>query len=222
MQTISITPATYRAAGFLYLAIILLGLTSELSVRAPLQGLDPALMAERIVEAEMSFRLSMAADMVMVVADVALAASLFVILAPVSAPLAAAAAVFRLVQATTIAGNLIHQEAALSWALEGEPVLAATAMHLHGVGYDHGLIFFGVNTLIVGWLLTRHEGFAHWLGGLMGLAGVTYLTGSTLRILAPELARAFQPAYLIAIIAEVAFMIALLRHGWPRSRTVEA
>ena len=222
MHPLPSTPALYRAAGLLYLTIIFLGLTSELVVRAPLQSLTPADLAQRIVETEMSFRLSMAADTVMIMADVGLAAFLFVILAPVSVGLAAIAAVFRLIQAVIIAGNLAHQEAALIWALEGEPGLAATAMQLHAAGYDHGLIFFGVNALIVGWLLTRHEGFAGWLGGLMGLAGVTYLTGSFLRILNPDLAEAFQPAYLIAIIAETAFMIALLRHGWPGSRTVEA
>ena len=124
------------------------------------------------------------------------------------------AALFRLVQAATIAGNLSHQQAALVWAQSGEGELAATAMQLHAAGYDNGLIFFGVNALLTGWLLVQHTDFSRWLGYLMGLAGLTYLTGSYLRILAPDLAVLFQPIYLVAVIAEVAFTVALFRRGW--------
>lgn len=213
MQHVIPSPAHYLTAGLLYLAIILLGLTSELAVRAPLAGLAPAEMAMRITETEEAVRLSIAADAVMVVADVALAALLFIVFAPVNGRVAAVAALFRLVQAATIAGNLSHQQAALTWALQGEADLAATSMQLHAAGYDNGLIFFGVNALLTGWLLLHHAGFSRWLAGLMGLAGATYLTGSFLRILAPDLASLFQPAYLVAIIAETAFMVLLLRRG---------
>lgn len=218
MQTQAVTSAHYRAASLLYLAIILLGLTSEVMVRVPLSGLAPDDLVLGITAGELPFRLSIAADTVMVVADIALAGLLFLILAPASRLLAGLAALFRLVQAATIAGNLSHQQAALAWALEGEADLAATAMHLHAAGYDNGLIFFGVNALLTGWLLVRHGGFPRWLAALMGMAGVTYLVGSYLRILAPEMAAVFQPAYLIAVGAEVSFAVTLFWRGVALSR----
>jgi hypothetical protein len=48
------------------------------------------------------------------------------------------------------------------------------------------------------------------LAGAIILAGLVYLTGSGLRIAAPEAVAAFQPAYLICILAELAFALWLL------------
>ena len=87
------------------------------------------------------------------------------------------------------------------------------AMELQAHAYDLGLFFFGISTVLTGWLLVRAPEFARWLGVLLGLAGAVYLIGSTLRFLAPAGFAVFQPAYGITILAETAFALALLTFG---------
>lgn len=209
--------AAARLAGLLYLLIILLGLTSELALRgALLVPGDAMATAERILAAPGSFRLSIAADTVMALADVALAVLLYLLLRPVDAPVALMAMVFRLVQAALIAMSLLFQYSALL-ALErfggaaAETALLAT--ELHGHGYDLGLIFFGINSLLTGWLLLRSGYVPRVLAVLLALAGLVYVCGSALLFLAPALAGLFAPAYLVPVIAETAFCLWLLIRG---------
>jgi len=216
--------ATARMAGVLYLIIIVLGIWSEAFVRSSLfVPDDPMGTTANIIGAEGLFRLSMAADAVMVIADVALAAALFLLLRPVSAPLALTAMLFRLIQAAIIGMNLLNQDAALAIinggatlaAFEGAELdaLASLSLVLHGDGYDIGLIFFGVNSLLTGALLYMSGYFPKTLGLLIAAAGVVYLTGSFLVLLAPELAGPFSMAYALPLLAETAFCLWLLIRG---------
>lgn len=197
----------FAAAGLLYVFIIAAGLTSELFLRGPLLGADPAATAANLAVSGHLLAASVLADAAMVAADVAIAVVLFLILAPAGPALAAAATVFRLIQAAVIAANLLTLLPAL---LGADPGAAHQALIHHAYGYDLGLIFFGINSLLVGLLLMRHVAFPVWLGALMMAAGAVYLAGSTLRIVAPEAYALFQPAYGIAVLAEAAFAIALL------------
>lgn len=210
-----------RLAGLLYLAIIALGLGGELAVRGMLIVPGDAAATATAIRADPElFRLGIAADALMAVCDVALAVLLFVLLRPAGPVLALAAMVFRLVQATVIAANLLSLHWALTILLEGlgPDALAAGVLGLHAVGYDIGLIFFGVNSLLVGLLLVRAAWFPAWLGVGIGAAGLVYLTGSSLRLLAPQWVEAFAPAYLVCIVAELAFALWLLLRGINRAR----
>lgn len=216
--------ATARMAGALYAIIIILGIWSEAFVRSSLfvPG-DPLGTAANIIGAEGLFRLSMAADAIMVIADVALAATLFLLLRPVSAPLAMTAMLFRLIQAAIIGMNLLNQNAALAIINSGATLagfdgaqvnaLASLSLELHGDGYDIGLIFFGVNSLITGALLYMSGYFPRTLGVMMIAAGLVYLTGSFLVLLAPELSGPFSVAYGVPLLAETVFCLWLLVKG---------
>ncbi|MBN8186882.1 DUF4386 domain-containing protein [Salipiger thiooxidans] len=203
-----------RAAGVLYLAIIALGLTSELALRGALvvPG-NAAETAARILAAPGLLRASLAADTVMALADVALAVLLYQLLRPVSAPVALAAMVFRLVQAGLIAASLLFQAGALlALEMQGEAgaATAQLAMALQAHGYDLGLVFFGVTCLLTGWLLARAGARPALLGWLIAASGLVYIAGSALRFLAPELGAAFEPAYLLPMLAESGFCLWLL------------
>ena len=203
-----------RAAGVLYLAIIALGLTSELVFRGALvvPG-NAAETAARILAAPGLLRASLAADTVMALADVALAVLLYQLLRPVSAPVALAAMVFRLVQAGLIAASLLFQAGALlTLEMQGEAgaATAQLAMALQAHGYDLGLVFFGVNCLLTGWLLARAGARPALLGWLIAASGLVYIAGSALRFLAPGLGAAFAPAYLLPMLAESGFCLWLL------------
>jgi hypothetical protein len=210
----------FRLAGFLYLVIIVFGISSEVLLRGPiLASGDAEAVAAAIAATPGSLRLSIAADAVMAMADAGLAVLLFLILRPMGAGLALAAMVFRLMQGAVIAASLMLLLAAL------RPDLAPQALALiemHGAGYDLGLAFFGANSVLTGILLCRLGGLARVLAAGIMLSGVVYLTGSALRLAEPSLALAFAPAYGVPVLAESAFCLWLLLAGAGARRTLAA
>ena len=205
-----------RLAGLLYLVVIVTGLGAELALRGPLIDLgDAEATAAHIRAAPGTFRLALAADLAMALCDAGLAILLYLIFRAVAPGLALAAMVFRLIQTVLVAANLLALVTA--WlvltradSLAGAPALALVFLDLHGHGYDLGLVFFGVNSLLMGWLVSRSGVIARLFGAGLALAGLVYLIGSGLRFFAPDWAAAFAPAYAITILAEAAFCLRLL------------
>jgi Domain of unknown function (DUF4386) len=220
---------TARAAGALYLVIIACGVFGEVFVRAALvvPG-DAAATAGNILESEGLFRLGFAADSLMVLSDVALAVLLYVLLRAVSPTLALMAAAFRLVQSAVIAANLLNHHATLLVlggtdapdALQAgqRQALALLFLNLQSHGYDLALIFFGISSLLVGYLVYRAPYLPRALGLLLVAAGLVYLAGSYLRFLAPAHAALFAPAYLVPLVAESGFCLWLLLRGVDRDK----
>lgn len=203
-----------RWAGILYLIIILAGLGAEVGLRAQfVHPGDAGATAEAILAAPGLFRLALAADLVMALCDAGLAILLYLIFCEVSAALALAAMVFRLIQTVVIAVNLMAMQAAWLVLRDGAPgseALAAVFVELHAHGYDLGLVFFGINGLLMALLVWRSGLFARALGVGLAAAGGIYLIGSGLRFFAPEMMAVFAPAYGICVLAEAAFCIRLL------------
>lgn len=213
-----------RAAGLLYLIIILCGISAEVALRGPLINLgDAAGTAEAILASLGRFRLSIAFDLVMALADAGLAVLLFVLFRPVAPTLALAAMVFRLVQSVIIAASLINLQAAVLLLTGGQDIAAfasgqaaaisALFLNLHGHGYDLGLVFFGLNSLMTGALIWRAPFINRAFGAGIAAAGVVYLVGSALRFFAPDLLPAFAPAYGLTATTETAFCLWLLSAG---------
>lgn len=100
--------------------------------------------------------------------------------------------------------------------LTDAPTLALVFLDLHAHGYDLGLVFFGVNSLIMGLLVWRSGRFAKAFGAGLAVAGLVYLIGSGLRFFAPDLSSAFLPAYGLTILTETAFCLRLLLQTGPR------
>lgn len=213
-----------RLAGFFYLIIILVGLWSELFVRSALivPG-DAIATAQNVLTSAFQFRLSIAGDAIMAICDVVLAFLLFVLLRPVNGMIALLAMIFRLVQATLIAGNLLNQLAVIqmlenpvsltSFGTNGVEQLALLTAGLHAKGYDIGLIFFGMNCLLIGYLVFRSNYLPRLIGILIAISGLVYLIGSFLVLLSPETVATFQPAYVICILSETAFCLWLIFRG---------
>lgn len=203
-------------AGLAYVVIIVAGIWSEGFVRTGLiMPGDAAGTAAAIAANEMLFRFSIAADMIMALADVALAVLLYALLRPHGAVLALLAMVLRLVQAAIIGANLVNQQAALLALGGGEPDEALALLHLgmQSHGYDFGLVFFGACSLALAVLILRSGWIPRALGWLIGAAGVVYLTGSFLRILAPHLSEGFAFAYIVPVLAETGFALWLVQAG---------
>lgn len=217
-------------AGTLYLIIIVTGVWSEAVVRTQLLVPDDPLGSIARLQAALGwFRASIAADIVMLIADLALAVLLFRLLQVYGPTLALTAMAFRLMQAAVLGANLLNLQAALLLADSGgatsmlgddtAAALATLRLQAHTEGYDLGLAFFGINTLLTSILLLRSRWAPHALGLLMAAAGVVYLTGSSLRLLAPNLSAAFAPTYALPLLAESAFCLWLLWVGLGRGKS---
>lgn len=199
-----------RLAGLFYLGIILLGIGAEGALRGPLiDWTDAAGTAQAIQDRLFLFRLSMAFDIGMALLDVALAVLFFRMLRGVNDGLALTAMVFRLMQAAVIAASIMALYAA-GQALPENPL---PALERHAAGYDLGLIFFAVNTLIMARLLSMPGLAPRGLCWALAAAGVVYLLGGLTRFLTPDLNTMMQPAYLIPVVAEVWLMGWLLVKG---------
>lgn len=219
------SPLVYaRAAGVLYLMIIVFGIFSEVFIRSSLivPG-DAAATASNVMASEGLFRVGFFADSVMFLSDVALAALLFILLRPVSRTLALTATFFRLAQAAVLALNLLNYHAALL-VLNGTgyasvfetgqlQALSYLFLDLHGHGYDLGLLLFGVHCFLLGYLIVKSGYLPKALGALMMAASLTYLIGSYTRFLFPDYVPVVSPIYIVAFVSEVSLCLWLLVKG---------
>ena len=187
-----------RAAGLLYVLVIVLGGYAELVGR---QGLivagDPAATAQAIMGHQGAFRLGFAAEMMTNVLAIPATLIIYRLLAPSGPFLALLAVAFDLTQNTVNAVNAWTRFAPLTF-LSDSPDLAAIpqtelaawarlALKWHDVGFSIGLTFFGFALPIYGWLIFRSGYFPRWLGALYALAGVCYLISSYSFFFAPNL-----------------------------------
>ncbi|BBO91484.1 DUF4386 domain-containing protein [Desulfosarcina ovata] len=213
-----------RIAGLLYLIIIVFGIFSEVFVRGSLivTG-DAAATVTNILASEWMFRIGFAADAIMLLSDVAIAVLFYVLLKPVSRLLSLAAAAFRMTQAAVLGINLLNYYAALlllndsgsTAAFETDQLHALVMLFLdmHRHGYDIGLIFFGLSSLILGHLIVRSKYFPGIFGWGLIAAATVYLAGSFARFLVPEYASRIEPAYVVPFITESSFCLWLLIKG---------
>lgn len=225
IRTTQTPPLAYaRIAGLLYLLIIVFGVFSEAVIRSNLivKG-DAAATAANILANQALFRAGFAADIIMLLSDVAIAVLFYVLLKPVSRVLAMTAAAFRLTQAAVLGFNLLNYYSSLlllngseytsAFGTRQSNALAMLFLDMHSHGYDLGLIFFALSSLILGYLVIRSGYFPGLLGyGLMAAAAV-YLVGSCMRFLLPAYASYIAPVYIVPLIAELAFCLWLLVKG---------
>lgn len=237
MTATTTTPptGTARLAGWMYLYIILAGLFAEIGVRSQMVDYaDAAATASNILAAEGLYRAGFVAELFMTVADVTIACLFYRLFLPVDRNIALMGLVFRLVSAA-IAGTkalfflmpvvLLNMDTA-SWGFTAEQVqgLAVLSLKLHGQAYNVSLFFFGVDCLLIGWLI-RKSGF---LPGLLGtglaIAGACYLVSDLVIFLAPAVAATdlFNLVFLPCLIAEAALMLWLVvkgidAAGWQRA-----
>lgn len=222
-HTAESSPQAYaRTAGVLYLIIIVAGIFGELFVRSKLivSG-DATATANNIMGSEMLWRIGIAGDLIMHVCDVPLTWIFYVLLRPANRNLALLAAFFTLVQTSVVVANKMTLLTSLFLLGNAEYLnvfepgqrhaLAYLSVKAHGYGFGVGLIFFGCNCLVLGFLIFRSGYLPKILGVLMQIAGVCYLVNSFALLLAP----AFASTLLLApaFIGELSLCLWLLVKG---------
>lgn len=212
-----------RAGGLMYLFIVAAGLFAQVFVRARLvvPG-DAAATAANILESQALFRAAMAAELLVLLCDVALAVIFFVVFRPVSRHWSLFAAFLRVVTAAVLAVNLLNHLDALVW-LTGPPDgidpatvqgLAYHALRTHAYGYHVGLVFFGLHCLVLGGLVIRSVYFPRIIGVLFVAAGAGYLANSFGRVIGSAFVASLGPGLLLpALVAELSMASWMLLRG---------
>ncbi len=225
-QSQEIAPQTYaRIGGVLYLIIIAVGLFAEGFVRnSIIVSGDAAATVHNIMASASLWRWSIAAELVAHVADVGLGLIFYVLLRPVNKNLALLMLLFDFVQTAVMVANKINLFAALSLAGGAaylkvfDPnqlnTLAYLAVKAHSDGFHIGLIFFGFECLILGYLVYQSRYLPKLIGVMMQIAGVCYLVACFANLFVPTLSVLIVPAILLPpFIAESSFCLWLLVKG---------
>lgn len=225
MTAATLTTRQLRLAGLGYLAIIGLGLWTELGVRnALIVPGDAVATAQHIAAHPLLWRAGLAADLLMQVLDLPLIAVFYLLLRPVNHVAALTATGLNLVQTAVLVANrlnlllplFLQDDAAYlqAFSFEQRAALSQVALNLHAHGFAIGLVFFGVACVIRGWLIARSAVLPRVLGAMLALAGLCYLLNSVALLLAPSLAAALFPAVLVpAFLGELALSLWLLVRG---------
>lgn len=179
--------AKARLSGLFYLLIFVLGFFSEFFCRGRLViGRDAAATAQNIVAHPALYRLGGAAELLVLACDTCVALLFYELFKPVSRSLSLIAAAFRLILVAVMAANLMNYFAPLdmvgntSWHTALKPdqlqALAMASLRSYGRGYEIALVFFGFHCLLIGYLIVRSSFLPRFLGVLMALAGLGWLT----------------------------------------------
>jgi hypothetical protein len=214
-----------RVGGVLYLLIIVIGALGEGVVRGGIvvPG-DASATAANLRSMEWLWRLGVAAEIVLLSCATALALILYLLLRPVSRPVALAAVFFNLVciaiegvAALALAAALFPTGGASylnAFTPEQLDAMAMLAVRSHGTGFGIALIFFGVECVLVGYLITRSGYMPRWIGLLMQIAGVCYLVNSFALLLSPPLSSLLFPAILApSFVGELSLALWLVVKG---------
>lgn len=214
-----------RIGGVLYLVIIAIGVLGEGVVQGSIvvPG-DPTATAANLRSMEWLWRLGVAGEIVLLACATALAVILYLLVRPVSRDLALLTAFFNLVSiaiegvaAVSLADALApvaNAAYANAFTLEQLEVMAMMSVRSHTVGFGIALIFFGIECVILGYLIARSGYMPKTVGILMQVAGVCYVINSFALLLSPPLASRLFPAILLpSLIAELSLALWLLVKG---------
>ena len=220
------SPQVYaRIGGLAYLIIIVDGALGEMFIRNKIivSG-DAMATAHNIAASPMLWRIGIAGDLIMHVCDLVVAMVYYLLLSRVNKNLAMLSVLFSLIQTAVLVANKLNllmplfflgnEDYLKAFDLHQLQALAYISVKAHGYGFGIGLIFFGFECIIDGYLIFKSGFLPRTLGVLILIAGLCYLTNSFVMILSPALADLIFPAILApAFIAELSMSLWLLVKG---------
>ena len=220
------SPQVYaRVAGIAYLVIIVTGAFGEIFIRNKMMvSGDAAATMKNILADPLRWRIGIAGDLLMHICDVLVMASFYVLMKPVNRNLVLFGIIFTIIQTSALVANKMTMVMPLLLPENGEMMKAFTQQQLeawsylsigaHSYGFAIGLIYFGCECLISGYLIAISGFFPAILGRGLQLAGVCYLVNSFTLILAPLMADIIFPLILVPpFFAESAVCLWLIIKG---------
>ncbi len=184
-----------RASGLLYLVLAVFGMFSALTLESLVVPGDAASTAANILERLWLFGSSLVGWIVIVVADVAVSITLYLLLEPVSRALSLVVAALRLVYAAILGAVLLNLYDAFRQLTGDGPGAGFDALHQQtmvlssldtfSTGFLLALVFFGVHLAALGFLLYRSRYVPRMLGILVVAAGLGYILDSLATFFVP-------------------------------------
>lgn len=212
-----------KITGIGYLIIFITGFFSNFFVLENVIVWDKAeKTVQNLVHNEMLFRFGIIGFVLMVIADLLLAWTLYYLLIKVNKSISLLAALFRVVNASIFGLALMYLMNVLNMLPDannnthmGNEILSAFTDF--NTTWLIGLIFFGFHLIILGYLIFKSGYIPKILGVLLFIAGVGYLIDSFAIILLPnynDYKETFMMIVLLpGIIGELSFTIWLLAKG---------
>lgn len=212
-----------RIAGGLWLIVIVAGVFAFISTSALIVRDDAAATANNILATESLFRFSFVADLVAGLCYVGVTVLLYQLLKPVSS-LSLLAAFFGL-GGVAIGGIGFLNRLVPLVLLQGDQYLSAFTMSqlqamalmslkLYLVGFSISMVFFGLQCLIVGYLVVRSTFLPRVLGVLLAIGGSSYVISSFTGFLSPSFGALLSPFILPAgLVGEGSLTLWLLVRG---------
>ena len=184
-----------RVSGLLYLVLAVFGMFSAITLESLVAPGDAATTAANILERLWLFGSSLVGWIVIVVADVAVAVTLYLLLEPVSRAVSLVAAALRLVYAAILGAILINLYDAFRLLTGAGPgagldaqqrqAMALASLETFSTGFLLALVFFGVHLVALGFLLYRSRYVPRALGVLVVAAGAGYILDSLATFFVP-------------------------------------
>jgi len=188
-----------KVAGVLFLLTMVAGFFGEFYAPSHIivSG-DAAATAKNIVAFNSLFRAGFASYLVEAVSDIALSLVMYELLRPVRKDLALLAAFFGLVSTAVFAvAELFYFGASLivvgagylkSFSPDQLNALGLLSLKMYGLGGGIFMVFYGLATLLRGYLIYRSDYLPKTLGALLALAGLGFIASNFLLVLAPAYA----------------------------------
>ena len=226
-QNAEISPNVYaRIGGLSYLIIIVAGAMGEILIRSKIivSGNDVA-TTQNIAASPTLWRIGIFGDLVMHVFDLVVGIVYYTLLKRVNKTLALLSLLFGLIQTAVLVANKMNLMMPLFLLEDGNyskafsqqqlQVLNSLFIKAHEYGFGFGLVFFGFECLIDGYLIFKSEFLPRFLGVMIFIAGLCYLTNTFLLIFSPRLESSLFPILLgpLAFIGELSMCLWLLIKG---------
>ena len=213
-----------RLAGGLWLLCIVAGIVGFAAGFPLIVANDAAATAANILAKESLFRLGFAADLISGTSYLGATVFLYYVMKPVRRSLSLLAAFFGLA-GVAIGGVAWTSHLAPLVLLHGDQYLTAfttsqlqamsmAALKLQLQVFSIGMVFFGVQCLVIGYLILRSTFLPRVLGMLLGIGGVSYLVVCFANFLLPLFGARLTPfIFPVAFIGEGSLAVWLLVKG---------
>jgi hypothetical protein len=177
-----------RITGLLYLLLAVCGMFAPIVLEALVVPGDAASTARNIADARWMFGASLVTWIVIVVIDIALSVTLYLLLEPVSRALSLVTAAIRIVYSAILGTILLNLFDALRlltntvWETgldtQQRQTMALASLDTFSAGFLLALVFFGVHLLALGCLFYRSRYVPRVFGMLLVAAGAGYIADS--------------------------------------------
>jgi hypothetical protein len=212
------------AAGGLWLMVIFTGAFAFFAMSGLTVAGDAAATAANLVASESTFRLALTANLVAGACYLGVTVLLYALLKPVSRTVSLLAATFGLVGVAAGAATSLLQLAPLLLLKEAPylgaftpgqlQALAQTFLGMAWQGGGIGMMFFGVQCVLIGALIVRSTYLPSVLGVLLGVGGSSYVISSLANFTAPAIGAQLSPFIVpAALIGEGALCVWLILKG---------